>query len=36
LSLESGLNMNTLLARKRYAVTFLRRRLRAAYDELDI
>ena len=36
LSLESGLNVNTLLARKRYAVTFLRRRLRAAYDELDI
>jgi RNA polymerase sigma factor (sigma-70 family) len=36
LSLESGLNVNTLLARKRYAVTFLRRHLRAAYDELDI
>jgi RNA polymerase sigma factor (sigma-70 family) len=36
LSLESGLSVNTLLARKRYAVTFLRRRLRSAYDELDI
>ncbi len=36
LSLESGLSVNTLLARKRYAITFLRRRLRAAYDELDI
>jgi RNA polymerase sigma factor (sigma-70 family) len=36
LSLASGLNVNTLLARKRYAITFLRRRLRAAYDELDI
>jgi RNA polymerase sigma factor (sigma-70 family) len=36
LSLESGVSVNTLLARKHYAVTFLRRRLRAAYDELDI
>jgi RNA polymerase sigma factor (sigma-70 family) len=36
LSLESGLNVNTLLARKRYAITFLRRRLRAAYDELEL
>ena len=36
LSLESGVSVNTLLARKRYAITFLRRRLRAAYDELDI
>jgi RNA polymerase sigma factor (sigma-70 family) len=36
LSLESGVNVNTLLARKRYAIAFLRRRLRAAYDELDI
>jgi len=30
---ESGLSINTLLARKRYAVQFLRRRLQAAYDE---
>ena len=36
LSLESGVNVNTLLARKRYAIAFLRRHLRAAYDELDI
>jgi RNA polymerase sigma factor (sigma-70 family) len=36
LSRESGLSVNTLLARKRYAVIFLRSRLRAAYDELDI
>lgn len=36
LSLESRLSVNTLLARKRYAITFLRRRLRAAYDELEI
>jgi RNA polymerase sigma factor (sigma-70 family) len=36
LSLESGVGVNTLLARKRYAITFLRRRLRTAYDELDI
>ncbi len=36
LSLESGVNVNTLLARKRYAIAFLRRRLRAAYDDLDI
>lgn len=34
--LESGVSVNTLLARKRYAITFLRRRLRAAYDEIDI
>jgi RNA polymerase sigma factor (sigma-70 family) len=36
LGLESGVSVNTLLARKRYAITFLRRRLSAAYDELDI
>jgi RNA polymerase sigma factor (sigma-70 family) len=36
LSLESGLSVNTLLARKRYAIIFLRSRLRAAYDELDL
>ena len=36
MSLESGTPLNTLLARKRYAVTFLRSRLRTVYDELDI
>jgi RNA polymerase sigma factor (sigma-70 family) len=36
MSLQSGVNVNTLLARKRYAIAFLRSRLRAAYDELDI
>jgi RNA polymerase sigma factor (sigma-70 family) len=33
---ESGASMNTLLARKRYAVLHLRKRLQAIYDELDI
>ena len=30
---ETGLNINTLLSRKRYAALHLRRRLRAIYDE---
>jgi len=30
---ETGLNVNTLLSRKRYAVLHLRRRLQAIYDE---
>jgi len=30
---ESGLSINTLLSRKRYAVVHLRRRLQAIYDE---
>jgi RNA polymerase sigma factor (sigma-70 family) len=30
---ETGLSINTLLSRKRYAVLHLRRRLRAAYEE---
>lgn len=30
---ESGVNINTLLARKRYAVLHLRERLREIYDE---
>ena len=30
---ETGLSINTLLARKRYAVLHLRRRLQAIYDE---
>lgn len=30
---ESGVSINTLLARKRYAVQYLRRRLQAIYDE---
>jgi RNA polymerase sigma factor (sigma-70 family) len=33
LSAESGVNLNTLLARKRYAVQHLRRRLRGIHDE---
>jgi RNA polymerase sigma factor (sigma-70 family) len=33
LSAESGVNVNTLLARKRYAVLHLRERLQSAYDE---
>jgi RNA polymerase sigma factor (sigma-70 family) len=34
LAAESGLSINTLLSRKRYAVLHLRRRLQAIYDEL--
>lgn len=34
LSIEANTSVNTLLARKRYAVIHLRSRLRAAYDEL--
>ena len=33
LSAESGMNINTLLARKRYAVLHLRERLQSIYDE---
>jgi RNA polymerase sigma factor (sigma-70 family) len=33
LSAESGLNVNTLLSRKRYAMLHLRERLRSIYDE---
>jgi len=33
---ESGVPLNTLLARKRYAVLHLRARLQVIYDELDI
>ncbi|MBK5123535.1 sigma-70 family RNA polymerase sigma factor [Burkholderia sp. R-69980] len=36
LASESGVGVNTLLARKRYAVLHLRVRLQAVYDELDI
>jgi RNA polymerase sigma factor (sigma-70 family) len=32
---ESGVNLNTLLARKRYAVRHLRRRLQTIYDEFN-
>ena len=35
LSVEGSVNVNTLLARKRYAVIHLRSRLRAAYEELE-
>jgi len=34
LSAESGVGVNTLLSRKRYAVLHLRERLRSIYDEL--
>lgn len=33
---QSGVAINTLLARKRYAVLHLRERLQAVYDELEI
>jgi len=33
LSAESGVNVNTLLSRKRYAVLHLRRRLQSTHDE---
>jgi RNA polymerase sigma factor (sigma-70 family) len=33
LSAESGVSVNTLLSRKRYAVLYLRRRLQSIYDE---
>ncbi|EDT38287.1 RNA polymerase, sigma-24 subunit, ECF subfamily [Burkholderia ambifaria MEX-5] len=33
---QSGVTLNTLLARKRYAVVHLRARLQPIYDELDI
>ena len=32
---ETGLSINTLLSRKRYAVLYLRRHLRAVYDEFN-
>jgi len=32
---ETGTSINTLLSRKRYAVLFLRRRLREIYKELN-
>jgi RNA polymerase sigma factor (sigma-70 family) len=34
LAAETGLNLNTLLSRKRYAILHLRDRLQKAYDEL--
>jgi RNA polymerase sigma factor (sigma-70 family) len=36
LAAESGVGVNTLLARKRYAVLHLRTRLQAIYDEFDL
>ncbi|MFL9870759.1 RNA polymerase sigma factor [Paraburkholderia megapolitana] len=36
LAAASGVGVNTLLARKRYAVLHLRARLQSVYDELDI
>src|SRR6185436_18911655 len=35
LAADSGVNINTLLARKRYAVLHLRERLREIYDEFQ-
>jgi DNA-directed RNA polymerase specialized sigma24 family protein len=32
---ESGIPLNTLLSRKRYAVLFLRERLRELYDDMN-
>ena len=34
MSAESGVAVNTLLSRKRYAVLHLRERLQSVYDEL--
>jgi DNA-directed RNA polymerase specialized sigma24 family protein len=34
LAAESGVNVNTLLSRKRYAVLHLRERLQSIHDEL--
>ena len=34
LAVESGVSVNTLLSRKRYAVVYLRERLREIYDDL--
>ena len=36
LAVQSGLSVNTLLARKRYAVLHLRTRLKAIYEEFDL
>jgi RNA polymerase sigma factor (sigma-70 family) len=36
IAFQSGVGINTLLARKRYAVLYLRRRLQTVYDELDL
>jgi RNA polymerase sigma factor (sigma-70 family) len=36
LAAESGVSVNTLLARKRYAVLHLRERLQTLYDELNL
>jgi len=35
LAAETGVSVNTLLSRKRYAVLYLRERLQSFYDELD-
>ena len=34
ISARTGIGVNTLLSRKRYAVVFIRERLRIMYDEL--
>lgn len=35
ISAQTGVNINTLLARKRYAILFLREKLKEIYDELE-
>jgi DNA-directed RNA polymerase specialized sigma24 family protein len=35
LAAQTGVRLNTLLARKRYAVLYLRTRLQPIYDDLD-
>lgn len=35
MSEETGININTLLARKRYAVLYLRKKLQGLYDTID-
>jgi DNA-directed RNA polymerase specialized sigma24 family protein len=34
LAAQTGVNVNTLLSRKRYAVRYLRERLKAIYEEV--
>jgi RNA polymerase sigma factor (sigma-70 family) len=36
MAVRDGISINTLLARKRYAVLYLRARLQPVYDELDL
>jgi DNA-directed RNA polymerase specialized sigma24 family protein len=36
MAVRDGVSVNTLLARKRYAVLYLRTRLQPVYDELEL